>query len=61
MKYILMIKEKDKKYDGYERFSYMLFDNYYELQKHLIRFRYIGKNNYVVFKETNIKKKWYCV
>ena len=52
-RYILMTIEKSN-YDGYARHFYRLFDNYKELQKHLLKFQ--NTPSYIVFEETNIRK-----
>lgn len=56
-KYILLSRTKSK-YEDFYRYHYKLFDNYFELQKHLQNFWYIEKNEYIVFEETNIKKDY---
>lgn len=50
--YVLLIKE-DSDYVGFSRFIYKFFNNYLELQKHLLKFKY--ENNFIVYEETNIK------
>lgn len=37
---------------------YILFDNYFELQKHLLNFWYVEKNNYRIFEETDLTKDY---
>lgn len=54
-KYILLSRTKSK-YEDFYRYHYTLFENYFDLQKHLSKFWWIEKNNYIVFIETNIKK-----
>ena len=56
-RYILLIRTKDMKYEGYYRYNYRLFENYRELQKHLFRFDWIEKNNFVIFEETNLTRE----
>ena len=58
-RYILYSRIKDKKYEGYYRYAFKLFDNYLELQRHLKSFSFVEKNNYVVFEETEIKREFY--
>lgn len=57
-RYILMSIIYDKKYEGFVKYYYKLFDNYFDLQKHLQNFWYIKKNKYVVFEETEITKDY---
>lgn len=59
-RYILYTREKDNKYENYYRFNFKLFENYFDLQKHLQKFWFIEKNNYVIFEETNIEKDYSC-
>ena len=59
-KYILLIKQKDKKYEDFYKMYYKLFDSYYELQKHLQNFWFIEKNNYIIFEETDLTKDYSC-
>ena len=59
-RYILLIRTKDSKYDDYYRYNYKLFENYFELQKHLQNFWFIEKNNYVIFKETELERDYSC-
>ena len=54
-KYILLSRTKSK-YEDFYRYHYTLFENYFDLQKHLSKFWWIEKNNYIVFIETDIKK-----
>ena len=56
-RYILYTRTKSK-YDDYYRFNFKLFDNYFELQKHLQFFWYIDKNDYTIFEETDLKKDY---
>lgn len=55
MKYIIEYKTKSK-YEGFGKIYYMAFDSYYELQKHLLRYRFVNKNDYIVYRETKIKR-----
>lgn len=54
-KYILLTKTESK-YEGFCRYHFKLFENYFELQKHLVKFWYMNNNDYVVFEESNIKE-----
>ena len=56
-RYILLSRVKSK-YDECFRYYYKLFDNYFDLQRHLSKFWYIEKNNYTIFVETDIKKDY---
>lgn len=56
MEYILLCKVKDQKYEGFERNYYLHFNSYHDLQRHLLRYRYVSNKNYVVFQETDIKR-----
>ena len=56
--YILMIKENDKKYEGYFKYHYKFFENYFELQKHLMNFWFIEKNMYKIYEETDLTKDY---
>ena len=53
-----MTMEQDKKYDGFSRYHLKLFNNYFELQKHLKDFWYINKLKYIVFEETHLKREY---
>lgn len=57
-RYILMTIDKNLKYDGYERYYYKLFDDYFKLQKHLLQYWYIEKNKYVIFEETDLNRDY---
>lgn len=59
-KYILYTRIKDNKYENFYRQAYKIFDNYYELQKHLNKFWFIEKNNYIIFEETDITRDYSC-
>ena len=54
-RYVLLSRSRTKDENLY-KYHYSLFENYFELQKHLSKFWWIEKNNYVVFIETDIKK-----
>lgn len=56
-RYILLTRTRSK-YEDFYRYHYKLFDNYFELQKHLQYFWYINTNEYVVFEETDLKKDY---
>lgn len=53
-KYILMTIEKSN-YDDYSRYFYRLFNNYKELQQHLLKFH--NTPRYIIFEETNQKER----
>lgn len=59
-RYILYTRERDNKYENYYRYNFKLFENYFDLQKHLQKYWFIEKNNYVIFEETNIEKDYSC-
>lgn len=59
-RYILYTRERDNKYEDYYRYNFKLFENYFDLQKHLQKFWFIEKNNYVIFEETDIEKDYSC-
>lgn len=52
-KYILMVRENSK-YEDFYKYHFKLFENYRELQKHLLKFW--NEPYYTVFEETNIRK-----
>ena len=56
-RYILLSRTKSK-YEDYYRYHYKLFENYFDLQRHLLSYWYIDKNDYIIFEETNIKKDY---
>lgn len=56
-RYILLTRTKSK-YEDFYREHYKMFDNYFELQKHLQYFWYINTNEYVIFEETELKKDY---
>lgn len=56
-KYILVTKTISK-YEDFERYHYKIFDNYFDLQKHLLKFWWIEKSSYNVFVETNITRDY---
>ena len=55
-KYVLMTIEGNLKYEYFVRNHFKLFDSYLELQKHLQKFWFINKDEYIIFKKTKIKK-----
>lgn len=55
MKYIIEYK-KASKYEGFSKIYYISFDSYYELQKHLLRYRFVNSKDYTVYRETKIKR-----
>lgn len=56
-RYILLTRTKSK-YEDFYRYHTKLFENYFELQKHLQNFWYIEKNNYRIFEETELTKDY---
>lgn len=50
----ILLTQTDSKYEDFKRYHFKLFDNYRELQKHLLRFW--NEPVFYVFEETNIKK-----
>ena len=58
MKRYILVTKTQSRYDTFYRYHYKLFDNYLDLQKHLLKFWYIGNNDYTVFEETDIKKDY---
>lgn len=56
-RYILLTRTRSK-YEDFYRYHFKLFDNYFELQKHLLNFWYIEKNNYRIFEETDLTKDY---
>ena len=57
-RYILMTIDNKLKYEGFVKYYYKLFDDYFSLQKHLLKYWYIEKNRYVVFEETDITRDY---
>ena len=47
-RYVLLTKTLSK-YDGMERYNYKLFNDYFELQRHLQNYWFVEKNRYVIF------------
>ena len=56
-RYILLIRTKSK-YDDFFKYSYKLFDTYYDLQKHLNKFWWVERNNYSIFVETDLTRDY---
>ena len=54
-RYVLLTKTKSK-YDDFYQYHYKMFENYFDLQKHLMKFWYIPERDYIVFVESKIKK-----
>lgn len=50
----ILLTQTNSKYEDFTRYHYKLFDNYRELQKHLLKFW--NEPSFVIFEETNIKK-----
>lgn len=53
-KYVLLVKNISK-YEDFNRLHFKYFEDYLSLQKHLLRFKYMPRNTYIIFEETNIK------
>ena len=56
-RYILLTRTKSN-YEDFYRFHFKLFEDYFQLQKHLMNYWCIEKNNYVIFEETNLTKDY---
>jgi len=56
-KYILLTRTRSK-YEDFYRYHFKLFENYFELQKHLQNFWYMKKNTYKIFEETSLSKDY---
>ena len=56
-RYILMTIENSK-YEDFKKYHFKLFENYFDLQKHLHNFWYMEKNTYKIFEETEITKDY---
>lgn len=56
-RYILLSRTKSK-YEDFYRYHYKLFENYFELQKHLLKFWWIEKNDYRIFEETSLTRDY---
>lgn len=56
-RYILLSRAKSK-YEDFYRYHYKLFENYFELQKHLLKFWWIEKNDYRIFEETSLTRDY---
>lgn len=56
-RYILLIKNFSK-YDGFVKYSFKLFDTYFDLQKHLCKFWFVNKTEYSIFEETNLTRDY---
>ena len=56
-KYVLCTKTKSK-YEDFYRYHFKLFNDYFELQKHLQCFWFINKNEYIIFEETDLTKDY---
>ena len=57
-RYVLMTIERDLKYEGFVRQHFKLFENYFELQKHLQHFWYMNSKQYRIFEETSLTKDY---
>lgn len=56
-KYILLTRTRSK-YEDFYRYHFRLFENYFELQKHLHHFWYMEKNTYKIFEESELTKDY---
>lgn len=56
MKRYVLVTKTQSRYEDFCRYHYKLFDSYLELQRHLLKFWYIGDHTYSIFEETDIKK-----
>ena len=54
-KYIIFIKKRSK-YEGYDKYYYVLVEGYRELRDYITKYNF-NKNEYIVFEETDIKFK----
>ena len=53
--YVLATRTESK-YDNNYKWNFSYFPNYLELQKHLMKFPYKQDNEFIIYKETNIKR-----
>ena len=56
-RYVLMCYYNFNKYEGFTKYTLRLFDNFNELQDFLKKYSFVEKNQYIIFKETDIKKR----
>jgi hypothetical protein len=56
-RYVLYTRTKSK-YEDFYRYHFKIFNDYFELQKHLMHYWYINKNDYTIFEETNLVKDY---
>ena len=56
-RYVLYTRTKSK-YEDFYRYHFKIFDNYFDLQRHLLKYWWIEKNNYTIFEETNLAKDY---
>lgn len=52
-KYVIVVKEMDRKHEGMFRLYYKLVNGYRELRDYLIKYE-LNPHDYIVFKETDI-------
>lgn len=57
-RYILLTRTRSK-YEDFYKYHFKVFDNYFELQKHLLNFWYVEKNSYRIFEETDLTKDYF--
>lgn len=56
-RYILYTRTRSK-YEDFYRYHFKIFNDYFELQKNLMHYWYINKNDYTIFEETNLAKDY---
>lgn len=56
-RYVLYTRTKSK-YEDFYRYHFKIFENYFDLQRHLLKYWWIEKNNYTIFEETNLTKDY---
>jgi len=54
--YVLMTRTPSKKQEDFYRWDFIYFPDYLSLQKHLMKFPYKQNNEFIIYKETNIKR-----
>lgn len=57
-RYILLTRSRSK-YEDFYKYHFKLFDNYFELQKHLLNFWFVEKKNYRIFEEIDLTKNYF--
>ena len=56
-RYILLTRTKSN-YEDFYRIHFKLFEDYFQLQRHLMNYWFVEKNNYIIFEETNLTKDY---